>query len=447
MTRAAIIGGGYVGLVTAACLADVGIEVECVDVDPRKVESINAGKAPIHEIGLDEILARNTGRNLRATTDLCTAVSRADVVLIAVGTPSSADGIDLTAVKKAAAQVGEAMRGVDRYQVVAVKSTVVPGTTDGVVLPILEASSGRRAGQDFGVGSNPEFLTEGQAVKDFMEPDRIVVGGIDDRTRDALAALYQRFEGVPMVRVNTRTAEMIKYASNAMLATQISFANELAELASRQGDVDITEVMKGVHLSAYLRPRASAPGFVTAPIASFLEAGCGFGGSCLPKDVTALARHGEQLGADMSLMNAVLHRNKLQTSELVRLLQKHLGSVAGRHIAVLGLAFKPDTDDVRESPAFPVIRRLVELGARVRTYDPIAMAAAQAVLTDCEVSYQPTLRDALTGAEGVAIVTRWPEFADVPSVLRELGANPIVVDGRRMLPRHLVERYEGIGLS
>jgi UDPglucose 6-dehydrogenase/GDP-mannose 6-dehydrogenase len=316
-----------------------------------------------------------------------------------------------------------------------------------VILPILEKASGQKAGADFGVAVNPEFLTEGQALADFMHPDRIVIGGIDERSIDGLAALYRPFAGAPIVRVNTRTAEMIKYASNAMLATQISFTNELAELASLQGNVDIAEVMKGIHLSAYLRPRASGPGHVLAPIASFLEAGCGFGGSCLPKDTTALARHGERLGADMSILNAVISRNRRQSGEVLRLLHKHLEPLSGRRITVLGLAFRPDTDDVRESPAFPVIRGLLADRARVRAYDPVATTAAKTALAEPTVEYASSLVDAVRDAEGIAIITRWREFERVPALLRELGTSPVVIDGRRMLPRDSVAHYDGIGLS
>jgi UDPglucose 6-dehydrogenase/GDP-mannose 6-dehydrogenase len=444
--RVAIVGAGYVGLVTGACLASRGIEVVCVDTDVRKVDLINSGCAPIHEIGLDELLEQTSGRSLTATTDLRKAVLSADVVMIAVGTPSTPAGIDLTAIKNAAQQIGEVLALQSDYRVVVVKSTVIPATTDTVVLPLLEKASGKRAGTDFGVGTNPEFLTEGQAVSDFQDPDRIVIGAIDSRTMDTIAALYASFTDVDILRVGTRTAEMIKYASNAMLATQISFSNELAELATRIGGIDIVEVMKGVHLSNYLRPIAQGAGRVQAPLASFLEAGCGFGGSCLPKDVSALVRQGERLGCDMSVLSAVLRRNQMQSTDVVRLLREHLHSLRGRDIAVLGLAFKPDTDDVRESPAFPVIRGLIEEGARVRAYDPVALNAARAVLNGSPIMYETSLQDALKGVDGVAILTRWPEFRQVPSILSSLGATPVVVDGRRMLSKDSVPRYAGIGV-
>jgi UDPglucose 6-dehydrogenase/GDP-mannose 6-dehydrogenase len=445
--RTTVIGAGYVGLVTAACLAARGCEVVCVDLDPTKIGLIRAGYPPFLEAGLRALLAKTVGRSLTATTDLHESVVAADVVMIAVGTPSTTTGIDLTAVKTAACQVGQALAKRQQYQVVVLKSTVVPGTTDQVVLPILEHASGKRAGVDFGVGVNPEFLTEGQAVADFMDPDRIVLGGIDTKTLDTMANLYDSFRSVDILRVNTRTAEMIKYASNALLATQISFSNELAELATAIGGVDIAEVMTGVHLSNYLRPTAKGPGRIAAPLASFLEAGCGFGGSCLPKDVAALVKHGEQLGSDMSLLVAVLHRNRRQSEEVVRLVRKRLNPLQGRHVAVLGLAFKPDTDDVRESPSFPVIHRLLAEGALVRAYDPVASGPARTALDNAAVLYAPSLRDALDGVEAVVILTRWPEFLQVPRILEKLGITPVVVDARRMLNKDTVPQYEGIGLS
>ncbi len=445
--KVTILGAGYVGLVTGACLAARGCDVTCVDRDEAKLRLIEPGRSPIHEAGLDALLQQTIGRTFSVTTDLAGSVRTADVILIAVGTPSTEDGIDLTAVRGVSEEIGNAMAVTDHYQIVAVKSTVVPGTTDQVVAPLLERSSGKRAGADFGVGANPEFLTEGQAVADFMHPDRIVIGGCDERSLDGLAALYMSFEGVDVLRVNTRTAEMIKYASNAMLATQISFANELAELASAVGNIDIVDVMKGVHLSNYLRPQVDDQRRVLAPLASFLEAGCGFGGSCLPKDVTALVRHGRAHGVQMSVLQAVLDRNHRQSHEVVRLLHRELGPLAGRRVTVLGLAFKPDTDDVRESPAFPVIRQLLDEGAEVRAFDPIATASARAALNDPRVTYATSLREALTDAEGVAIVTRWREFLDVPAMLDEMGHSPVVVDGRRMLDKRAVRRYAGIGLS
>ena len=292
---------------------------------------------------------------------------------------------------------------------------------------------------------NPEFLTEGQAVEDFMSPDRIVIGGIDDRTRGALARVYESFAEVPALHANNRTAEMIKYASNAMLATQISFANEIGNLCTALGGVDVAEVMAGVHLSYYLQPVVhGSAGRVRAPIASFLEAGCGFGGSCLPKDVKALVAHGEAVGAPMPLLRAVLDTNARQPGRVFDLIGKHFPTLAGVRVAVLGLAFKPDTDDVRESPAIPILRGLVQRGARVVAYDPVARETARAALGDLDVELVASLDAAVDDAALIVLVTRWDEFRGLPELLRGRADPPLVIDGRRMLAPDTPERYEGI---
>ena len=312
--RVSIIGAGYVGLVTGVCLAEKGHQVFCVDKDPQKVDNINNAISPIYEEGLEELLQRNVNRTFRATVDIYESILGSNITLIAVGTPFDGNQIDLTQVREVSVQIGRALKDKTDFHAVIVKSTVVPGTTDEVVLPNLEKTSGKKAGLEFGVGMNPEFLTEGQAVADFMNPDRIVLGANDDNSMLHLERLYDAFDGIPKLKTNSKTAEMIKYASNAMLATQISFANEIAKLCSTLGGVDVVDVMKGVHLSNYLRPTALDGSRIQAPISSFLEAGCGFGGSCLPKDVKALIVHGERAGSPMHSRSAVAESCKWQYS-------------------------------------------------------------------------------------------------------------------------------------
>jgi UDPglucose 6-dehydrogenase/GDP-mannose 6-dehydrogenase len=332
---------------------------------------------------------------------------------------------------------------------VIIKSTVVPGTTDEIVTPALERTAGgKRAGVDFGVGANPEFLTEGQAVDDFLHPDRIVVGG-DRRTLAALRELYAGFHPAPVVETNTRTAEMIKYASNALLATAISFANEIANVGSAIGGIDVTEVMRGVHLSRYLTSWRAGGGTatpVTAGLSSFLEAGCGYGGSCLPKDVAALAARGREVGSPLALLEAVAAVNEAQPARLVDLLRSELGDLEGRRVAVLGLAFKPDTDDVRSSPAFPVLECLLDAGAEVVTHDPVVGPSALDASAFADVAHRDDLADAVKGAEAVVIVTRWDAYRRLPELIARLDPAPLVVDGRRMLDKASVPRYAGIGL-
>jgi UDPglucose 6-dehydrogenase/GDP-mannose 6-dehydrogenase len=441
--KISVVGTGYVGLVSGACFAEIGHDCTCVDVDRSKVDRINRGEAPIFEQGLDELLARHAGKRLRASTDLRAAVLGSDVTFIAVGTPFDGQRIDLTFIREAARQIGEALRDKPGYHVVVVKSTVVPGTTDDVVLPVLEQASGKRAGIDFGVGMNPEFLTEGVAVDDFMRPDRLVLGGIDERTIDAQRAIYAPFMGTPQLATNNKTAEMIKYTSNATLALLISFANEIGNLCSALGGVDVADVMRGVHLARYFTP-APAERSAPAPITAFLWAGCGYGGSCLPKDTKALAAHGAAHGAPMPVLDAVIATNQAQPARMLSLLRRHFPSLVGVRVALLGLAFKEGTDDMRESPAIPLARTLIEQGARVVGYDPIARDTARDALP-AGVELAPTLEAALSDVDAAMLLTRWDGFRRVPDVLRPDGRAPVLIDGRRMLDPTSTARYEGIG--
>lgn len=441
-----IIGAGYVGLVSGTCLAEVGHTCICVDIDRAKVERINQGEAPIYEEGLGLMLKRLAGTRLTASVDLRGSVLHSDVSFIAVGTPFDGHQIDLSYIREVARQIGAALKDKPDYHVVVVKSTVVPGTTDDVVRPILEQASGKRAGADFGLGMNPEFLTEGVAVADFLAPDRIVLGGIDERTIDTLCRLYAPFDGTPVLRTNNKTAEMIKYTSNATLATLISFSNEIGNLCSALGGVDVADVMRGVHLAHYLTTRLDDGRSIKAPISSFLWAGCGFGGSCLPKDVKALSAHGLAHGLKMDLLDAVMKVNLAQPARIIGILEKHCASLTGKRISVLGLAFKPDTDDVRESPAIPIIEALIERGAVVIAYDPVARESARAALPENGVRFAESLEAALSDVDVVVLVTRWDEFNSVPELLAVKPEAPLLVDGRRMIDQRSVRRYDGIGL-
>ncbi len=421
--RVSVVGTGYVGLVTGACLAEAGHAVVCVDASPERVAMVNAGQAPFHEPGLPEMLA---GVKLTATLDLADAVQNSDLTLIAVGTPFDGSQIDLSYVETVAAQIGGALKDKDGYHVVVVKSTVVPGTTEKVVLPLLEKHSGKQAGADFGVGMNPEFLSEGTAVHDARFPDRIVIGGIDARTLGALAALYSSWQETPVLMTGVAAAEMMKYVSNAFQATLISFSNEMANLASTIGGVDIVDVERGLHASGLLKD---------APVTSFLKAGCGFGGSCFPKDLAALASFGKTQGVPMALTESVLDINRAQPLKLVSL----LGNVTGKRVAVLGLAFKPGTDDIRESPAFPVIAALKERGADIVAFDPVARVDT--------VTMAETLESALDGADAIVLVTSWPQFAEVPTLVANRVPQPLVADGRRFWDPGSFTHYRAIGLS
>lgn len=443
MTSVAIIGTGYVGLVTGAALASRGHDVVCVDIDEARVAAVNAGVPPLHEAGLDELLAATVGRRLSATTDLPSAVRGADIVMICVGTPFGVDAISLTALQEAARATGAALRGSTDYRVVVVKSTVVPGTTDGVVCPILEAASGQRAGVHFGLAVNPEFLTEGQAVQDFLAPDRIVIGGLDERSIDHVADLYTDFTDVPLVRTRNATAELIKYASNALLATMISFANEIADVAALHPGVDVVEVEEALRLSTYLSHVHADGERVTARIADYLRAGCGFGGSCLPKDARALIAHGRSEGLPMRLLDAALQVNTTRAAAVVRLLDDALGGLAGAEVALLGVAFKVDTDNIRESPAFPIAEALIAAGARVRLHDPVVRTLPPD-LRDL-APLEPDLATAVQGVDAIVVVTPWRDYRDLPAIVAALPVAPVVLDGRRAFKAGAFEHYLGVG--
>jgi len=445
--KISVVGTGYVGLVSGVCLSDKGHDVICVDNDVDKVDQINAGKSPIHEKDLDKLLQKNIGGRLKATTDLKAAVAGTDVSLIAVGTPFDGNEIDLSYIKQVSADIGDAIKDKSGYHVVIVKSTVVPGTTDTVVLPILEKHSGKKAGKDFGVGMNPEFLREGVAIQDFMYPDRIVIGGIDERSQDVLGEVYAPFAGVDVLKTNSKTAEMIKYTSNSLLATLISFSNEIGNLCAALGDIDALEVMKGVHLDKRVSPILENGERVTPALTTYLEAGCGFGGSCFPKDVKALIAHGKREGQSMALLTSVIDVNREQPREVLDRLYKHFKDIKGTRVAVMGLAFKPGTDDMRESPAIPVVNELIEKMADIKAYDPVAEEEAKKVFSGGGINYCSSVEDALHEVDAVLILTRWSAFEDLPEIFKRLNISPLVIDGRRMLPKESVERYEGIGIS
>jgi UDPglucose 6-dehydrogenase/GDP-mannose 6-dehydrogenase len=398
------------------------------------------------ERGLEELLSENVGTKLHATTDLAKAVRATELSLIAVGTPFDGRDIDLRHIEDVSRDIGETLKDKKSYHTIVVKSTVVPGTTDDVILPIVEKSSQKKAGIDFGLGVNPEFLREGEAIEDFMSPDRIVLGGIDDKTLTVLEELYRPFKEVKIIRTNNKTAEMIKYASNSVFATMISFSNEIANLCARIEGIDVVEVMQGVHLDKRLSPILPNGERITPSFVTFLKAGCGFGGSCFPKDLKALIAHGRKYGRSLQLLEAVIRINEQQPREILSLLYKHFPSLNGVRLAVLGLAFKPGTDDMRESPAIPVVNMLLAQGAKIKAYDPAAKHEAQKLFGDNTVVYCEDLVETVRDVQAIVLLTAWPEFNKISELLHDCNPTPLVVDGRRMLDKRCVSRYEGIGL-
>lgn len=446
--KISVIGAGYVGLVAGVCLAEKGLHVTCVDIDEEKVRKINSCIAPIHENGLEDLLSKNiANKRFVTSTNLKEAVAGSKISIIAVGTPFTIGRPDLTSLKKIAQDIGNVLKEQSGYHVVVVKSTVPPGTTDEVVLPILEKYSGKKANADFGLGMNPEFLREGRAVSDFMNPDRIVIGGVDKKTVNKMLELYKVFKGVDVLITNNRTAELIKYASNSLLATLISFSNEIANICALTEGVDVKNVMAGVHLDKRLNPIMANGSRANPGILSYLEAGCGFGGSCLPKDIKALISYAGSKGHDCRLLKSVIEVNQKQPEQLIQLLHKHNGSLKNLNVAILGLAFKPDTDDIRESPAIPVIESLRQEGVRIKAYDPAAKERAKKIFGTTNIEYPKSLKETLLGVDAVILITRWKEFNRLNILVNKLGSQPLIIDGRRMLSKKNFERYEGVGLN
>jgi len=425
--KISVVGTGYVGLITGVGLAHKGHEVTCVDIIPEKVESINKGIPPIYEKGLESLLKDVLNKKLfTATMDLEGAVSGSDITLVCVGTPSNDDGsIDLKYVKKVCEDIGKILSKKDSYHTVVIKSTVVPGTTKGVCVPIIEKHSGKKAGDGFGVCMNPEFLREGLALEDFLNPSRHVIGSIDERSADILENIYSEFPG-PIVKTDLNTAEMIKYASNLFLATKISYINEIGNLCKKLG-ADVFRVAEGMSLD----PRISK---------HFLGAGIGFGGSCLPKDSRALVAKAKEIGYNPALLEAVLSVNDSQVENILKITHDKIGNLKGKNIAILGLAFKPETDDVRESPAIPLLGKLVKEGGKIKAYDPEAMENMKKEVNS-GVDYCDSAQDALKDADVCLILTEWPEFKRVDFSKMK---NPLVIEGRKIISKRQGAEIEGI---
>ena len=432
MIKITIVGGGYVGLVSGVCLAKKGHRVTCVDLRSDVVCRLNSGDPHIHEEGLPALLREtlDAGR-FSATTELASALIDCEMVLVAVGTPSVDGRIDLTAIRTVAREIGAILRTREKHLSIVIKSTVVPGTTDTVVREEIEGESGKKLGE-FGLGMNPEFLREGNAVEDFMTPDRIVFGHEDRTTLELLRTLYAPFE-CDTIAVPTRTAEFIKYANNCLLATQISAVNELANLAAALGRIDIAQVMQGVHADKRWNPFDSTGVRVNPKILTYLLPGCGFGGSCFPKDVQALRTLGIDYGQPMRLLQAVLDINTHQPEQIISLLRERWSSFSDKHILVLGLAFKPDTDDVRESASYPVITKLVRAGAVVVVHDPHAMNNARQAWPDLPIRYALDWESELRTADAVLVLTGWRDYLRLTDThLAKHLAGRILIDARRM---------------
>lgn len=439
MSSIAVIGTGYVGLVSGACLADFGNHVTCVDIDQHKIEQLKAGEIPIFEPGLDVVVARNSAAGrLTFTTDLAAAVQENDVVFIAVGTPPADDGsADLTHVEEAARAIARVLNG---YKVIVDKSTVPVGTGRKVAAWITEELAARGAAIEFDVVSNPEFLREGSAVQDFTHPDRVVIGSDQPRARQAMKEVYRALflNETPYIETGLETAEMIKYASNAFLAVKITFINEVANLCEAVG-ANVQDVARAMGKDGRIGSK-------------YLHAGPGYGGSCFPKDTRAMARTGRDHGEPLSIVEATVQANERQKARMVRKIEEGMGGVAGKTIAVLGLAFKPNTDDVREAPALTICEGLAAKRARLRVWDPAGMkeAAWRLESIKAKMTFASDEYDAIKGADALVIVTEWNQLRNLDlDRVKSLLKTPSFFDLRNIYKRQDVEahgfRYFGVG--
>ncbi len=430
--KIAVIGTGYVGLVAGTCLADMGNDVICVDIDKKKVDFLNQGHVPIYEPGLDDMLKRNREEErIKFTTDIQSAIRESTAIFIAVGTPPGKDHeADLSAVKAVAKKIGESM---DSYKVIIDKSTVPVGTAD-MVESIIKGN--QKEPVPFDVVSNPEFLREGEAIGDFSNPDRIVIGTSSDRAKELMEDLYDGVArtGKPIIFTDIKSAEMIKYASNAMLATRISFMNEVAQLCEKVG-ADVKAVARGMGYDSRIGPR-------------FLQAGVGYGGSCFPKDVKAFMHTMKENGVNATLLEAVEKINAHQKKSLLPKVKKLVPDLNGKKVAVWGLAFKPKTDDMREAPSIVVIEQLQKEGATIAAFDPEAEETAKKMLKDIE--YVKTPYEALQGADALVIVTEWNVFRDLDKQrMKKLMKGPNIIDGRNVYSPEEMRKegfnYIGVG--
>lgn len=437
--KIAVVGTGYVGLVTGACLSDVGIDVTCIDIDKTKIENLKKGILPIYEPGLEGIVKRNFEKGrLKFSTSLAESIQGAEAAFIAVGTPPGEDGsADLKYVLAVAKEIGENMND---HMVVVTKSTVPVGTAEKVRNELTQSLAARNANIDFDVASNPEFLKEGAAIDDFMKPDRIVVGVSSEKAKEIMDRLYRPFllNGHPVIFMDIPSAEMTKYAANSMLATKISFMNDIANLCEVMG-ADVNLVRKGIGTDTRIGNK-------------FIYPGIGYGGSCFPKDVQALIRTADQNGYEMQILKAVEAVNYAQKEVLFNKILKHYnGDISGKHFAMWGLSFKPNTDDMREAPSVVLIEKILAAGGTVSAYDPVASEEAKHQLQD-RITYASTEYEALNGADALLLVTEWAEFRvpDFDKIKSELSS-PVLFDGRNVYsPEAMAERgfdYYCIGIN
>jgi len=440
INRIGVVGLGYVGLPLACAFASKFFKVIGLDTDSEKIELIKKGETPIHEEGLQELLKKVLEEgSLKVTSSYREMIEESDACFVCVGTPSNPDGsVDLRYIKEAVEIIGETLRWVDKYFLLIIRSTIPPGTTSNLIKNILEERSGKKLGQ-YGLCFNPEFLREGRALHDIFNPDRIIIGAIDEKSRELLLDIYKRFHGEsmpPVLITSPINAELIKYASNVFLATKISFINMISQLCQRLPNADVKVVADGIGMDKRIGRE-------------FLDAGLGWGGSCFPKDVKAFLKFGEEMGLRLKLVESIIEINESQIENAVKLAKELVGGLNGKRISILGLAFKPGTDDVRESRAIRLIEELLKYDVEIRVHDPKALEKAKKILGD-GVTYCKTIEECLTSSDLCILATEWPEYKELnQELLRKYMRNPALLDCRRLYdPEGFKEiKFAAIGLG
>ena len=442
--KISIIGMGYVGLVTGICFCDYGHKVICIEKDEKKIKDLNDNKEIIYEPGLKKLLKKHVNKNFFPSNDINNAVQKTNITFIAVGTPFEKGQFSTKFLKNAARDIGLALRNKKKFHVIVVKSTVIPGTTDNLIKKQIEKFSKKKAGKDFGLSMNPEFLREGEAINDFINSDRIVVGADTTKTKNIVKKIYSRFKNVPILFTNNKTAELIKYTSNSLLANLISFSNEISNIGDKIGDINFNEVIKAVSLDRRIAIKVGKKKYFPG-IVSYMEPGCGFGGSCFPKDVKALSSLAKTIKSDDNILKNIIKTNEKQIIKLSQIVLKNVKKGKNK-VLILGLSFKPGTDDIRESPSIKLIEQLLKYkNIDIEVFDPIALENTMKKFKN-RIKYGNKLSNSIVGKDIIIVMTKWSIFSNLDLKLKK-NHNPLVIDPRRFLNFKKFKKYIAFGIS
>ncbi len=442
--KISIIGMGYVGLITGLGFCNYGHKVICLEKNKKKIDDLNKNKDIIYEPGLKKILKKHFNKNFFVSQNFKKIILNTDVTFIAVGTPFENGKFITRYLKSAAKEIGLSIKNKKKYHVIVIKSTILPGTTDTVIRKQIEKYSGKKAGKNFGLSMNPEFLREGEAINDFIKSDRIVIGHDNLKTRSIVKKIYKKFKNVPIITTNNKTAELIKYTSNSLLANLISFSNEISNIGDKIGGVNFDQVLKGVYLdrriSTKIGKKLLIPGIV-----SYLEPGCGFGGSCFPKDVKALSYLSSKVKSNNFILKSIIKTNEEQINNLYKIILKNTNKKKN-NILILGLAFKPDTDDIRESPSIKLIKKLINYKKyNIEVYDPVALENTKKIFKN-KLEYSTNLNNSVKNKDIIIVMTKWKKFKHLNNLLLK-NSKTLVIDPRRFLSQNKFKNYSAFGIS